>query len=82
MMVDVFCGVLSGSTFGTNIKHWQGDDERIADLVTKLFVFFFWGGGGGGGGKERVQNDKINLVESPRMWLFLPGFFFHRVTVS
>ena len=48
MMVDVFCGVLSGSTFGTNIKHWQGDDERIADLVTKLFVFFFGGGGGGG----------------------------------
>jgi len=35
MMVDVFCGVLSGSAFGTNIRDWQGDDHKIANLVTK-----------------------------------------------
>ena len=35
MMVDVFCGILSGSAFGTNIRKWKGDDEKLADLVTK-----------------------------------------------
>lgn len=35
MMVDVFSGVLSGSAFGTNIRKWKGDDEKIADLVIK-----------------------------------------------
>ena len=38
MMVDVFCGILSGSAFGKNIKRWQGDDERVANLVTKGFL--------------------------------------------
>ena len=35
MMVDVFCGMLSGSTFGTNIKRWKGEEERVHNLVTK-----------------------------------------------
>lgn len=39
MMVDVFSGVLSGSAFGTNIRKWKGDDEKIADLVIKWFAF-------------------------------------------
>ena len=34
MMVDVFCGILSGSEFGTNIKRWQGEEERVQNLVT------------------------------------------------
>jgi len=34
MMVDVFCGVLSGSAFGTNIRNWKGEDHKIANLVT------------------------------------------------
>ena len=34
MMVDVFCGILSGSEFGTNIKRWQGEEERVQTLVT------------------------------------------------
>ena len=33
MMVDVFCGILSGSSFGPTMRKWQGDDERVADLV-------------------------------------------------
>ena len=37
-MVDVFCGVLSGSAFGTNIRSWKGEDHKIANLVTKGFV--------------------------------------------
>lgn len=32
MMVDVFCGVLSGSAFGTNIRSWKGEDRKIANL--------------------------------------------------
>ena len=32
MMVEIFCGILSGAEFGTRIKHWK-DTERIADLV-------------------------------------------------
>ncbi|CAH3115821.1 unnamed protein product [Pocillopora meandrina] len=32
MMVDVFCGILSGSEFGTNIKRWQGEEERVQNL--------------------------------------------------
>ena len=41
MMVDVFCGVLSGSAFGTIIKQWQAreDDTRIADLVMICLSF-------------------------------------------
>lgn len=33
MMVDVFCGILSGSSFGPTMRKWQGDNERVADLV-------------------------------------------------
>lgn len=32
MMVDVFCGILSGSAFGTDIKRWKGQEERIHNL--------------------------------------------------
>lgn len=32
MMVDVFCGILSGSSFGPTMRKWQGDNERVADL--------------------------------------------------
>ena len=75
-MVDVFCGVLSGSTFGTNIKHWQGDDERIADLVTKLFVFFFLGGGGGGGAKKEFKMIRLISWSRQECGYFSPAFFF------
>ena len=34
MMVDMFCGILSGSEFGTNIKRWQGEEKRVQNLVT------------------------------------------------
>ena len=45
MMVDVFCGVLSGSAFGTNIERWQvrEDDTRIADLVMICLSFLVSG---------------------------------------
>ena len=32
-MVDVFCGILSGSSFGPTMRKWRGDNERVADLV-------------------------------------------------
>lgn len=32
MMVDVFCGILSGSALGTDIKRWKGQEERIHNL--------------------------------------------------
>ena len=38
MMVDVFCGVLSGSAFGTNIRNWKGEDHKIANLVKIICV--------------------------------------------
>ena len=40
MMVEVFCGILSGSAFGPFIRNWKGD-ERVANLVsTKLRTLF------------------------------------------
>ena len=36
MMVDMFCGILSGSAFGPNVRQWQGHNERLrADLVNR-----------------------------------------------
>ena len=32
MMVETLCGLLSGSTYGPNVKPWKSL-ERIADLV-------------------------------------------------
>jgi len=32
MMVDMFCGILSGSSFGPSMRKWQGDETRLADL--------------------------------------------------
>ena len=75
MMVDVFCGVLSGSTFGRNIKHWQGDDERIADLVTKLFAFL--------GARKKFQMIRLILWSRQYCVYFSTAIsFLHRVTVS
>lgn len=31
-MVEVLCGVLSGSEFGPNIRKWRGDKHKIANL--------------------------------------------------
>ena len=35
VMVEVFCGILSGAAFGPNIRRWTGD-ERVANLVGVL----------------------------------------------
>ena len=32
-MVEVFCGMLSGSHWGPNVRHWRSVDE-VADLVS------------------------------------------------
>jgi LDH2 family malate/lactate/ureidoglycolate dehydrogenase len=32
MMVEVFCGIMSGSAFGRNIRQWKTNDQP-ADLV-------------------------------------------------
>lgn len=31
-MVEILCGVLSGSEFGPNIRKWKGNDHRVANL--------------------------------------------------
>lgn len=33
MMVEVFCGILSGSAFGPHLRKWQGEEMGKADLV-------------------------------------------------
>lgn len=35
MMVELFCGILSGSHFGKNIRLWR-DLDRKADLVNYI----------------------------------------------
>lgn len=37
MMVEIFCGILSGSLYGPNIRSWLnagGEDKRAANLVS------------------------------------------------
>lgn len=38
MMVDMFCGILSGSAFGPNIRQWQGHNERLRADLGQCFV--------------------------------------------
>ena len=33
MMVEVFCGILSGSAVGPHLRKWQGEEIGQADLV-------------------------------------------------
>ena len=56
MMVDVFCGLLSGSAFGPSIKKWQGDDFRVADLVIYQYYNFFKRKKKNNNNKETKQN--------------------------
>ena len=56
MMVDVFCGLLSGSAFGPSIKKWQGDDFRVADLVIYQYYNFFKRK------KKQQQGNKAELI--------------------
>ena len=37
MMVEILCGILSGATYGPNVRRW-GTTDRIADLVQVFFV--------------------------------------------
>ncbi len=32
MMVDLFCGLMSGSHYGANIRHWTDYTDQVADL--------------------------------------------------
>ena len=38
MMVEVFCGILSGSAFGPHLRKWQGEEMRQADLVLEEII--------------------------------------------
>ena len=33
LMVEVMCGILSGSSFGPHIRKWKSNTEGAADLV-------------------------------------------------
>ena len=35
-MVELFCGILSGSAFGPNVRNWDRSDI-VADLVRLLY---------------------------------------------
>ena len=32
MLVDILCGVMSGSNFGPNVRHWNDYEGQIANL--------------------------------------------------
>ena len=38
MMVEVFCGILSGSAFGPHLRKWQGEEMGQADLVLEEII--------------------------------------------
>ena len=39
MMVEIFCGILSGGAYGNKIRRWKTTD-RVANLVCKLTFLF------------------------------------------
>lgn len=37
MMVEVFCGLLSGSSFGPNVRRWKTNDRPANLVINNLF---------------------------------------------
>ena len=40
MMVEVFCGILSGSMFGPHVRKWK-ETHKTADLVRNQSINYF-----------------------------------------
>ena len=37
MMVEVFCGLLSGASFGPNVRRWKTNDRPANLVINNLF---------------------------------------------
>ena len=40
MMVEMFCGILSGAAYGPNVRQWLSNDGKPANLVSRIFNIF------------------------------------------